>query len=103
MKATENKLGELHAVVATVLASQLSHQEEGTDFNDEGEMVPNGEMQYSASPAVIAAAIKFLKDNDITADAEQDENLSNLRDVLAKKQKHSRVSGAAAANVVSME
>lgn len=93
-KASESKLGALHEAVATVLTAQISHQAEETVFNEDGEEVGTGEMVYTAAPATIAAAIKFLKDNQITCDIETDENMNNLRDTLAKKQKHSRLTNA---------
>ena len=100
-KATEKKLGALHGAVADVLTARLNHTEAETSFNEDGEMVETGEQVHTASPATIAAAIKFLKDNQITCDIETNENMNNLRDTLAKKQKHSRLANAqtAAANV----
>lgn len=101
-KANEDKLGALHGAVATVLTAQISHQQEETVFDGDGEEVGTGEMVYTAAPATIAAAIKFLKDNQITCDVEVDENMNNLRESLAKKQKHSRLTdaGKAALRVV---
>ena len=101
-KANEKKLGDLHGAVATVLNAQISHQEEEMDFDSAGEAVSTGNMRYTAQPATIAAAIKFLKDNQITCDVEVDENMNNLRESLAKKQRHSRLisAGAAALQVV---
>lgn len=91
-KATESKLNNLHGAVADVLTTQVLHQDAETAFDEDGEMVETGDMIYTASPALLAAAMKFLKDNDITADVEQDENLGNLRDALTKKQQYSRLS-----------
>ena len=104
-KATESNLAALHGVVAKVLTHQINHQSEKTEFNVDGEEVGTGEMFYDASPATIAAAIKFLKDNQITCDIETDENMNNLREALAKKQKHSRLGNAkqAALKVVGEE
>jgi hypothetical protein len=90
-KATESKLSTLHGVVADVLTAQLSHQVEDVKYDEDGEAVPTGVMMYTASPATVAAAIKFLKDNSITADIEQNENLNSLREVLANKKKRSRL------------
>lgn len=90
-KATETKLGILHGVVAEVLTKQLEHKEAETTFNEDGEMVETGEQVHTASPATIAAAIKFLKDNSITCDIETNENMNNLKDILSKKQKRSRL------------
>ena len=80
-KATEEKLSELHGVVATVLKDQLS---ETVIIADED----TGETKeiYTAAPATLAQAIKFLKDNDITASVEDDQNLNDLQELLRKKQ-----------------
>tara|TARA_R110002096_G_scaffold92426_1_gene208912 strand:- start:4902 stop:5219 length:318 start_codon:yes stop_codon:yes gene_type:complete len=96
-KANENKLGALHGAVAQVLTAQISHQEEETVFDGDGEEQGTGQMRFTAQPATIAAAIKFLKDNQITCDVEVDENMNNLRESLAKKQKHSRLTSAGTA------
>lgn len=89
-KANEHKLGDLHGAVAKVLSAQITHEEEEMNFDGES----TGNMVYTATPATIAAAIKFLKDNQITCDAEVDENMNNLRESLAKKQRHSRLKDA---------
>ena len=101
-KANENKLGDLHGAVAIVLTAQLSHQEEDMDFDSEGEEISTGNMRYTAQPATIAAAIKFLKDNQITCDVEVDENMNNLRESLAKKQRHSRLKDAGEAALIAV-
>ena len=91
MKATEKKLSRLHDLVADVLTEQVGYKEKVTTFNEDGEMV-EGEERYIASPATVAAATKFLRDNNITSDEELNENMNGLRDALAAKQKHSRTS-----------
>lgn len=93
-KANENKLGALHGAVAQVLTAQISHTEEEMILNMDGEEESTGKVLYTAPPATIAAAIKFLKDNQITCDIEVDENMNNLRESLAKKQRHSRLRDA---------
>ena len=93
-KANETKLGALHGAVAQVLTAQISHTEEEMILNMDGEEESTGEVVYTAPPATIAAAIKFLKDNQITCDIEVDENMNNLRESLAKKQRHSRLKSA---------
>lgn len=65
--ATEGALGALHELVATVLKERLA--------NDE-----------LCTAADINAAIKFLKDNNITATREANKALGELEDEL---QKHS--------------
>lgn len=96
-KASETKLGALHGAIATVLTEQLLMTEEETIINLDGEIEGTGEQLYSCSPATIATAIKFLKDNAITCDITVDENMGNLAEALAKKQKHSRLKDATAA------
>lgn len=93
-KASESKLAVLHSAVATVLTEQVLHEEEETTFDGEGETIGTGVMVKTATPALLATAARFLKDNDITCDVEQDENLSGLKDVLANKQRHSRLTAA---------
>lgn len=102
-KATESALGEMHMMVTKVLTAQVSRQEEEEAFNADGELVASGNMIYTAPPATLAAAIKFLKDNQITTDIEIDNNMSNLRDALSKKQKHSRLSDGKAAALSIVE
>lgn len=96
-KATEKRLSELHGAVATVLLAQVTREEAETTFNGDGEIVETGEMVFNASPALLATAIKFLKDNSITCDVEVDTNMTSLRDTLSAKQKHSRLASATAA------
>ena len=97
MKATEPKLATLHGAVAHVLTEQINHRAPELEFDENGHHVETGEMVYDCSPAVIAAAIKFLKDNQITCEVESNQEMSSLRDALSKKQKHSRTSPQEAA------
>ena len=97
--AGENALNDLHTAAATVLTAQVGHQEEEVTFNIDGEEVKTGQMAYTASPATIAAAVKFLKDNKITCDVENDEQMGQLASSLKKRQKHSRLGSAKLAAV----
>ena len=90
-KATESALSELHGAVARTLTAVVSKQEEVIEYDAEGEEVHTGAMEYTVSPAMMAASIKFLKDNSITCDIEQSNNMGQLREALARKQKHSRL------------
>ncbi|ASZ72043.1 terminase small subunit [Xanthomonas phage NED111] len=63
--ASEGALGALHELVATVLKERLA----------------NGELCTAAD---INAAIKFLKDNNITATREANKALGELEDELGK-------------------
>ena len=93
-KSTEGRLAALHSAVAEVLIEQVLHEEEETTFDGEGETVGTGLMMKTATPALLATAARFLKDNDITCDVEQDENMSGLKDLLSNKQRHSRLKDA---------
>lgn len=101
-KASEGQLGELHGAVAMVLTEMVTAKEEVQELDMDGMPFGTGEMQYTASPALLAAAMKFLKDNDITCDIKVEKNMTKLADALAQKQQHSRLSdgGAAALRVV---
>ena len=78
-KSTEQELSELHGTIARVLRSQLEETITITDENGVASEVA------VASPATLGVAIKFLKDNDITASITEDENLSELSEQLKLK------------------
>jgi hypothetical protein len=83
MAATELKLGLLHEKVADVLMDALDGEEIPgyTDYTDEGEVrevIPAKRMSPSA--AIIAAATKFLKDNEITCAPAQNNALDRLEE-----------------------
>tara|TARA_R110002051_G_scaffold295547_2_gene361360 strand:+ start:403 stop:621 length:219 start_codon:yes stop_codon:yes gene_type:complete len=50
----------------------------------------NVKLYQTATPADFQAAIKFLKDNSVTADIEEDPNLQGLEQALGNKQKKGR-------------
>ncbi len=62
MKATEDFLSQLHGRVAQTLMEQLCDEE--------------------VKPAMVAQAVKFLKDNDITVSISEDENMTALDEML---------------------
>lgn len=64
-KASEQSLGELHGAIAEELKRRISEKE--------------------ASAADIGAAIKFLKDNHITASIEDNAGLQDLKKKLEEK------------------
>lgn len=74
-KATENDLAELHGAVARALTTIVA----GTVTEVEGEQV-----MVPASPAYLAAAITFLKNNNITA-GKGNEELDALKQALERK------------------
>ncbi len=78
----EQELNALHGLVAQVLAQELKAHEKITIDGKEVEI-------SSVSPAMVAQAIKFLKDNNITSVPETDKNLEELSDVLKETRTHS--------------
>ena len=82
--ATEEQLNELHGVVASVLKAQL--EAKSTIIGEDGEPV---EMSL-VTPAIIAQAIKFLKDNNITAVMEVGDDMDSLAQMLKDKPKKGR-------------
>jgi hypothetical protein len=96
-KASEKLLGDLHGAVAKVLTDQVLVTEEIQELDEEGMPYGTGEMTFAASPATLATAIKFLKDNQITCDIKVDKNMGNLADALSKKQRRSRLDDGAQA------
>ena len=64
-KASEDKLADLHGVVAEYLTLAIS--------------------SGKATPAVLGAAITFLKNNSITADPATNERINALRETLKAK------------------
>lgn len=83
MAASEQKLGDLHEAVADALSEQVRGYTK-VELNAEGDQV---ETEVKASPALLSAAIAFLKNNNITADAEDNEALRNLGQALAARRK----------------
>ena len=79
MAASESTLGTLHEAVAEALTEQVKGY---TVIEDEVEKV------VKPSPALLGAAIAFLKNNNITADAEDNAALRELGESLkARRQK----------------
>lgn len=85
--AKENKLASLHDVLATVLIKQLGEVSVDTD-EDTGEQT----QFFTATPALLTACMKFLKDNDITCVPDETSSVQTLKDQLAeRKQGHGKV------------
>ena len=89
--AKEGQLGGLHSLVAIVLGHQVSHKIQVPVFTPDGEIKldeddnPITKDMYDASPQLLATAIKFLKDNEITATAEHSETVADLADEVAER------------------
>ncbi len=85
--AKESQLARLHTVLATVLTEQVGERVQEEDEE-------TGEMRefYTAQPALLTCAMKFLKDNEITCEPEENQALSGLREQLEKRRKgHGKV------------
>lgn len=97
MAATEQILGELHAKVATVLADALDGEElPGYTDPESGEVYEPKRLKPSA--AIIAAATKFLKDNEITCTPSESNAIGELEQKMqARREKR------AAASVVDFD
>ena len=84
--AKEDKLAELHCIVAQVLATQVGERVE--EEQEDGTAVE----LYTATPALLTCAMKFLKDNEITCMREVGDNISKLEEALrAKRTGHGNV------------
>jgi hypothetical protein len=90
MAATETALGALHEKVAEVLTEALDgdiipgYDEENPET---GEITHVPDRKLPASAAIIAAATKFLKDNNITCAPSDDNRTGDLVNKLKEKQK----------------
>lgn len=95
--AKEGVLGGLHGLIAQVLAAQVGNKVKVLVFTPDGEIELDEYDQpvtadvFDASPQLLATAIKFLKDNEITATAEQSVEVANLEDEVAKKRAANQV------------
>lgn len=84
MSATESKLGALHEKVADVLITALDGEElPGYEDPETGEVVEAKRLAPSA--AIIAAATKFLKDNEITCTRDKGNVLEELEAKMAAR------------------
>jgi len=81
--ATLGELQELHRLIAQSLNQRISQ-----DIDD----------NIPTDAATLGAAIKFLKDNAVTADPADSDDLSKLRDKLADQAKRRRTGS----NVVAL-
>jgi len=82
--ATEKVLGALHEKVATVLIDALDGEElPGYEDPETGEVLEAKRIAPSA--AIIAAATKFLKDNEITCVRDQGNALGALESKMEER------------------
>lgn len=85
--ASTSELAELHQTLAKTLQRIIS-------IETKSELVPNkdGELEvvevdFVTPSAVLAVAAKFLKDNDITADPDNDDAMDELDAILQGRKK----------------
>jgi len=84
MAASDQQLGALHKKLTEVLSEALDGQVvEGYEDPETGEV--EEEMRIPPSASVMTVVAKFLKDNEITCDVEQNDQLSEMRDKLLAK------------------
>lgn len=81
MAATLKELQELHKMVAKSLTQRI-----GQDMED----------QLPTDAATLGAAIKFLKDNNVSADPADAEDLTDLREKLTQQMQKRKQRGNAA-------
>lgn len=101
-KATETQLSILHARVAESMTNALEQSDIATSlierYKDLG--LPHDIMKFledaaTVNPSLLSAATKFLKDNNISCDASESSELSELEDRLkSKRQSVSTISVA---------
>jgi len=77
MAATSDKLGQLHAIFTEYLLSLLE-----PSTNEEGEEIP-----ASLSAPQMAVIAKFLKDNNIAAVDDDDDEVAQLKEALRSRAK----------------
>lgn len=94
--ALEGSLGTLHSLLAIVMTNQLKQTGEVAKYGIDGSMLldeegkPITEKEFLASPQLMAVVTKFLKDNEITATAEQSEEVANLADEVAERREKNK-------------
>ena len=87
MAATQSQLGELHELLARAYRTGIEADMDEQLYN----------------PALLSGAAKFLKDNEITADLKEADDLAELRDRLAAAARERRASGARILQAVENE
>ena len=103
--ASDTKLGLLHSRVAEVMLNALTSADTAAilleTFRDQlpTEVIAYLSIQTDVNPALLQAVTKFLKDNDITCQIAEDENMTELQQRLAEKQGRRKTVG----NVVPIE
>jgi hypothetical protein len=95
--ATEELLGRLHAKVAAVMLGTLDNVEAAQEaYNKALENAVDDTMAEALvlmpeiSPAFLSAVTKFLNDNKITCNVEEDKTMGSLEERLAQKRQRTR-------------
>ena len=92
-KASDKELSVLHKQVASAFSQALQAKEEAQQLLDEhGSELPDAvkwflEKYAVPNPSLLAAATKFLKDNNITCVIEDSAELSNTARLLQEKRR----------------
>lgn len=103
-KATDKLLGELHGKLATSMLEALKASDQAKALLDEyADELPGAVTAFlskhaDANPALLTAVSKFLKDNSITCAIEDNDEMSELEQRLAKKRERKQVG-----NVIPMD
>jgi|TARA_R110000851_G_scaffold109020_2_gene230871 hypothetical protein len=92
-KATEDLLGELHGRVAKSIIDALEQSSTALwllEKKREDEPIPEDVKKFlytisDVSPALLQAATKFLKDNSISCDASESDELDELKTQIAER------------------
>lgn len=86
-KINDKELGNLLNALAAVLESQVSEVQD--ELDEAG--LPTGNKYYTATPALLTVAARFLKDNNITCAVSDSKGMQGLKDKLAERKKHGKV------------
>lgn len=87
MAASNELLGQLHAVVAEKLIDIIKNGVPVEKVDKEGEVTT---VNRAATAAELTAAITFLKNNSITSSIEEDEALADMHKLLKDVQRGGR-------------
>jgi len=95
--ATEKQLGDLHSKLATILSKVLEGYDKKMDLvnqvleaaDPEDKMISVLlEQNIEPSPAMLSAVAKFLKDNEISVDSQELNQLSAQEERLANRKRN---------------
>jgi len=99
-KATEHELSALHKRVAETMTAALDQSEKAlrliAKYNAREEKLPKDIIAFledaaEVNPSLLVAATKFLKDNNISCDPAEDDNLKSLEEKLKNKKQKGNV------------